>query len=280
MALNAIVDSLDEVPEGVRGEYVEVKDEKDPLHGKFRLVVRGKNGWELENVSGLKSSLAKERDANKKYQTLVKSFGDTKPEDVLSTQERLKKVTEELEAYKSEELSVDEKAQRRIAALAAEKDAIIKQKDENAQIEIEKERKRRKSVEDGARAVLVDEFLRNKVDSVAPGYGSVLAPRLAPQVRVVFDESAGKFHREILNSDGHVMVPDSSGREANFKDLWLDFLDHNSEFAKNLPGRNKSGGGSTSGYSGGVQVKSLREAKTPEEKVAAIRARLASRGAR
>lgn len=51
MALAFIVDSLDSVPEGMRSEYT-------AHEGKFRLAVDG-----LEDTSGLKSALKKERDA-------------------------------------------------------------------------------------------------------------------------------------------------------------------------------------------------------------------------
>lgn len=60
MALKAVVDKIDEIPEALRAEYTE----KD---GKFHLIVDG-----LEDASGLKKSLEILRKENKKFESDLK----------------------------------------------------------------------------------------------------------------------------------------------------------------------------------------------------------------
>ncbi len=58
MALRAIVNSLDEVPEGLRGEYVEITG-TDPNRGRFRLNVEPVEGLRLENSEALRTAFFK-----------------------------------------------------------------------------------------------------------------------------------------------------------------------------------------------------------------------------
>ena len=62
MSLPAIVDSLEDLPEAVRAFYVETED------GRFRLDAEG-----VEDVSGLKSALEKEREARKALKARCRS---------------------------------------------------------------------------------------------------------------------------------------------------------------------------------------------------------------
>jgi len=75
MALKAVVDSLDGLEEGLKSLYQQSED------GKFRLVVEG-----LEDSSGLKSALEKERlaarEAQKQVRELNERFKDIDPEAV------------------------------------------------------------------------------------------------------------------------------------------------------------------------------------------------------
>jgi hypothetical protein len=87
MALKAVLDSLDSVPEAHRELYKKHDD------GKFRLDAEGVE-FE-ENVRGLKSALEKERDekktASQKYKELQEQLGDLDP---AKAREALKKLQE------------------------------------------------------------------------------------------------------------------------------------------------------------------------------------------
>lgn len=69
MALAALVSKEDhaKLPEGIRGEYAE----KD---GKFVLQVTAVDGYALEDVSGLKTALGRERDTKASLEKSMKAF--------------------------------------------------------------------------------------------------------------------------------------------------------------------------------------------------------------
>ncbi|MGH9884381.1 MAG: hypothetical protein ACREBE_02560, partial [bacterium] len=73
MALKAVVDSLDEIPEGIRGEYEEVD-------GKFRLTVDGADA--LVDNSGLKQALEKERNKSKLVDAIRKEFPNATDDEI------------------------------------------------------------------------------------------------------------------------------------------------------------------------------------------------------
>lgn len=70
--LKAYVTDLESVDENLRGLYAE----KD---GKFFLQVTGVDGWELDNVAGLKSALGTERKTAGDLRVRLDAFGDLDP---------------------------------------------------------------------------------------------------------------------------------------------------------------------------------------------------------
>lgn len=73
MALKALVDSLDDVAEGIRGEYEEHE-------GKFRLKVDGADS--LVDTKGLKAALEKERTKGKRADAWERAFVGKTPEEI------------------------------------------------------------------------------------------------------------------------------------------------------------------------------------------------------
>lgn len=103
--LNAVVESLDAVPENLRELYVEAD-------GKYRLDAEG-----VEDVSGLKSALEKERDAAKKAAAALKRFEGIDPDEF----QRFKQTAEEAEAAKLSEVErLEKKYQREMEKLNGE----------------------------------------------------------------------------------------------------------------------------------------------------------------
>ena len=81
MALKAVLDNLDGLDEGVASLYSEVE-------GRFVLAVEPVDGFSLENVSGLKSSLMKERQNAKTVTAKLQAFGEMDAEDARNAMEK------------------------------------------------------------------------------------------------------------------------------------------------------------------------------------------------
>ncbi|HYD52925.1 MAG TPA: hypothetical protein VEA99_09870 [Gemmatimonadaceae bacterium] len=74
MALKAVVDSLDSIPEGIRGEYEDAGD------GTFKLKVEGADS--LVDTSGFRSTITKLREKEKIAQQWQKAFPDKTPDEI------------------------------------------------------------------------------------------------------------------------------------------------------------------------------------------------------
>lgn len=83
MALQLVVDSLDNVPEPIRGEYAKGED------GKFHLNVDG-----VEDVTGLKSALQKERDNVKELKAKYAAYEGIDPEKAQEALQKLRDLEE------------------------------------------------------------------------------------------------------------------------------------------------------------------------------------------
>ena len=84
MALQLEVESLDGMEEGVQQFYQQGDD------GKYRLAVDG-----LEDTSGLKSALEKERKARRDYEKKMKSLEDVDPDEYKKLKEQQRQIEEE-----------------------------------------------------------------------------------------------------------------------------------------------------------------------------------------
>lgn len=105
MSLKAVVESLDAVPEALRGLYAE----KD---GKHVLQVEPAGGLSLECVSGLRKALDTERATRKEREALLKQFGDLTPD-------KLKEELKELERLRGIDLnkSAEKRAKEKVEAI-------------------------------------------------------------------------------------------------------------------------------------------------------------------
>jgi hypothetical protein len=108
MALPAIIDSLDSVPEAIRGHYVAATD--GDIKGKFVLGVEERNGFRLDNPAPLRSSLEHAREDVRKAKEALKAFGDLTPDGVRDLQAQIEKLKggvqkDQLQAMLDAELS-------------------------------------------------------------------------------------------------------------------------------------------------------------------------------
>ena len=104
MALKAIISSVDEVDEALRGLYVE-KDEK------FFLDVESVGGYSLEDVSGLKSALSRKTEESRQRGAKLKTFDGLDPGEAREAIEKLVEFGKEpdIEAKIKEGIAVREK---------------------------------------------------------------------------------------------------------------------------------------------------------------------------
>lgn len=83
MSLELVVESLDNIAEALKGEYTKGED------GKFRLNVNG-----IEDVSGLKSALQKERDNVKELKAKYAAYEGIDPEKAQEALQKLRDLEE------------------------------------------------------------------------------------------------------------------------------------------------------------------------------------------
>lgn len=191
MPLKLIIDSLDEVPEAVRGEYKEVD-------GKFRLDVDG-----VEDVSGLKSALQKERDNVKNAGKLLKKWdGITRtPEEVA---EILKKLDEE-----------DVEAKKK----AGNFEALLEQHQKKWSKEREDLQTERDAALESERAAVVSTQLTTALTKLGVTDEGVdlLPERLASRIKYELED--GKRVIKILQADGTPLAGSGKNGAATFEDL-------------------------------------------------------------
>ena len=109
MALKAILDSIDDLPEDVKKEYVE-------KNGKFELQVEGmKTQADIDRLQG---ALTKERNDHKVVRERLGLLGDRKIEDVLATLDRIPEL-EAAAAGKLDENKLNELVEGRLKARVA-----------------------------------------------------------------------------------------------------------------------------------------------------------------
>lgn len=192
MKLEGVVDNLDAVPEDIRENYEKRED------GKFVLT----HLKDVEDVSGLKSALGKERDnsrkAAKELKELREQFVDIDPEDYRALKEA-KRVDDEEKAKAAGQWDKlrDQMVQQHNTALAA-KDTVAT--------------RYRTSLEKH----LVDSVAVTAI-AAAEGNTDLLLPHVKSRVKVVEDDK-GEFSVRIVDAQGNPRV-NGSGEFLGITDL-------------------------------------------------------------
>jgi hypothetical protein len=112
MALDPIIEKIDSLPKDIQAHYEKTED------GKFRLAVNEHEGWALENIAGLRTTLQDQKTRHDKAQASLKAFEGldaTKAREALALIESGKlKGDDAINAIKKE-----------LEAKLAEKDGVI-----------------------------------------------------------------------------------------------------------------------------------------------------------
>ena len=243
MALKALLDSLDGLPEAIAAHYTKTQD------GKFVLGVEESAGYALENVAGLKKALIDEREAHKQAAKALKAFEGI--EDAAAARDALEKLkagslkgSAELDEYRKQ---LEAKVAKDLAAATGKVTAYEKQLQE---------------LRFGTEA-------RDAI-SKAKGKANLLLPIIERRVR--WDAGTdGKLTMLLVGDDGKPMISPKAGSSdpmtiADFVATLKTQPDYAPAFEATAP----AGSGSNHAAGGTVRMGENQPKLSPEARLAAI----------
>lgn len=219
--LKARINALTDVEEGLRGLYVEA-------NGKFVLNVEPVDGFTLEDTTGLKSSLSKERESAREALAKLAEFGEMSPREARDALIKIKdasswssdtKVAEKMEALKKQ---LTEAHAQELKSLNTKTQSLTKQL-EGALID---------SV--GAQACV-----KHKGDPF------FLMDKIKAEARIR-ENPNGEYVVEVLDAQKNPRIKDGQGNLMTIEDLVGEMATRES-YARAFEGANASGGGSVGG---------------------------------
>lgn len=251
MALKALVEKIDELPEPVRAFYAE----KD---GKFVLDVESVDGFALEDVGGLKSTLGKEMTRRK---ALEKDFAKFKDIDPDKAREALVKLEElgNIDPLKEADKIIDQRLKAATGQLV-----------EKHTKELQAERAEKQSLEAAFSEVLIDQAATAAI-AEAKGSVELLLPHVQRHTRVRKLED-GRRVVEVVDKDGTVRIADSKGNPMTITDLVAE-MRKSEAFGRAFEGTGNSGSGMrppNQPGGGSPQIKSARDLKNEHERAAFV----------
>lgn len=225
MALKAIIDSIDGLPEDVAKEYTQTED------GQYRLDVEPTGGLELHAPGKLKKALEQERHNAAKAAERAKKFDGLDPSEV---REALKKVEEMADWLPADKIDASVKERER-QLIAKHKEEMEKAKAESSSLTKELERH---LIRGRATAAI----------SKAKGTPELLLPIVSSRMKMQRKDD-GKFFVEVVDEDGVGRVGDANGSPMTVEQL-VDDLRKDERYARAFDGDNASGAGSGGGVGG------------------------------
>lgn len=239
MALKAIVQSLDDVPEVMREHY------KDRTEGGYVLQVEAVSGFSLEDVSGLKDTLSSTREKLRKNREKLEAYGDLSPE---SAKDSAQKVIDM--ANWTPEEKVQQQIKAREQQLMERHSKEIRDRDtklDNLKTSLEKN-----LITTAASAAIT----RHK------GVPELLLPVVQRSVRMV--EHNGEFIAQVIDDrTGDPMISRKSGSTDPMSiDEFVEGLKSTPEFGRAFEGVGATGSGAIGSTSaGGVKGKGRLQSK-------------------
>lgn len=244
MALKLEVDSLDSVPEALRAEYA-------ADGAKFRLKVDG-----IEDTSGLKTALQKERTERQAKEKTVKQW------------EKFGKTPEEIEALLDAQAKLDEDK----ATKAGEWDKLRAQMNTKHAEEIKARDDKLAAKDKSLHRFLIDSQATAAL-AAAKGVPDLLLPHVQRHVRVA--ENNGEFTVQVVNAAGEPRV-NGKGEPLSISDL-VSEMKQSEIFGRAFDGSGQSGSGTqpANGSGGTPNVKTKADlmkgatSKTAQRKIRA-----------
>ncbi len=230
MALKAIVESPEELPEGLEDHY----RERD---GKFLLQVEAVGGLALEDVSGLKSTLGKTKRGLEEAQRGLAKFGDLDPERVksdLARLEELSRLDPETEADRIAENKIKARESQLLEQHKKELDSLV-QGQETLKGQLQK--------------VLID-AAATKAIAENDGAIELLLPHVRAQARLK-QLDGGDYAVEVVGPDGTPRIGDARGAPMTIDQL-VEEMRSSKAYARAFDGSGQAGGGTPSSTGGGA----------------------------
>lgn len=234
MPLKPFVDKIEDVPEALRGEYVQVQDEKSPINGKFVLSIEKVGGFELAHTEGLMNSLSAARGERDALNEKLKAYGDISPNQAKEGKTALNKLREIGD-------DPDKKIEAKVNSI---KEQLVSAHQNEIQARDTSISKLRQMVEKSA----IDAEIEKAV-MAEKGDPFLLTPFVRNHVRPKWNDD-GSFEVQIVNRDGNPWVKDGSGATASIRDVVASFKTHES-LARGFEASGKSGSGSSNVNGGG-----------------------------
>lgn len=251
MALKAVIEKLEEVPEATRTLY----QERD---GRFVLDVEPAEGFALEDVGGLKSTLGKEMTRRKALEKTVEQYKDIDPEkarEALLKLEELGNIDPHKEADKIVEQRVKAATGQIVEKHTKEMDAL---------------RNENKSLQASFQSLLIDNAATAAL-AEAKGSVDLLLPHVQRQTRVRRLED-GRHIVEVVDKDGTVRIGNSKGDPMTISDL-VQEMRKSEAYGRAFEGTGNSGSGMQPPKPGASPlngIKSRKDFKSEKDRAAWI----------
>lgn len=240
MALKAIVDALDGVPEAARGFY------KQAEGGKFVLDVEPVDGFALEDVNGLKTMLGKERSTRERLERDVVKFKDIDPDKAREALAKLEELTA-IDPAKEADKIASTKFEAAKAQLLQKHEGEITTRDQRIG-------HLTKTVE----GLLIDAAATAAL-AEAKGSVDLLLPHVRASTRVK-EVDGGRFVVEVVDKEGNARIADAKGTLMGIKELVAE-MRQSDTFGRAFEGSGHSGSGKQPGSGAGGTGKSLSRAE-------------------
>jgi hypothetical protein len=243
MALKALLDSLNGLPESLAAHYTKRDD------GKYILTVEEVDGYAFENITGLKRALSMARENETAAKRALEGYKGI--DDVEAAKEALAKLRAgdlkspaELDAYKK---SLESKFQKDLSAAAERAQAY------EAQL---------KDLRFGTMAR--DAIIKAK------GRASLLLPIVERRVKWEAD-SNGQLQLRVVGEDGKTLVSNKPGSaDPMGLEEYVHSLRSNADFAAAFEPTAPAGSGSNHAAGGTVRMGDNQPKLSPEARLAAI----------
>lgn len=251
----AVIDSLEDVAEGLRGEYMEYEGDDDVLKGKFVLNVTPVAGLALEDVTGLKATLGKFKAENRDLKASVSGWDtlETTPDDVRTGMARLKEL---------DDMDPDEQDKKAEAKLGGQHAAQIQAMERDTAAKIEpletKVAKRDKQLD-----LVLRENQAKSAILAEKGSVKLLQPVLVNEAKVREDDE-GDLVVELVDEFGNPRV-DAKGNPVTF-DMRVKEMMADPEYQAAFAGRDVKGPGTKPDATQRPGITTPGE-KTPQDKI-------------
>lgn len=243
--LKAVVETIDAVPEAARSFY----EESD---GKFLLKVEPVDGYALENVEGLKSTLSKEMTKRKQLEKDIVRFKDIDPDRAREAMSKLEELGN-IDPNREADRIVSER-------LEAAKKQLLEKHDKEVKDHVGRIGQLTKTVE----SLLIDQAATAAL-AEAKGSVELLLPHVQRHTRV--READGKYFVEVVDKDGNARIGNSKGDPMTIADL-VQEMRKSDAFGRAFDGSGQSGGGKppANGGGGSPQFKRRSDFKNERER--------------